>query len=97
MPDYEYIKNLFKLMLSIQDQSQFNKLTGSITLSQSIRKTKLNQINEPILMLLENLPNNSSIDISEDEIDTETSFVFISDLINSYTTNSIKSITDIKF
>lgn len=48
-------------------------------------------------MLLENIQNNDSINISEDHIDTETSIVLISDLIKSYPTSSIKSITDIKF
>ena len=48
-------------------------------------------------MLLDNLPNNDSIDIPEDIIDIETSIVLISDLITSYTTSSIKSINDIKF
>lgn len=48
-------------------------------------------------MLLPNLLNNDSIDISEDQIDTETEIVFISDIISSYPTSSIKSITDFKF
>ncbi|CAD8195163.1 unnamed protein product [Paramecium pentaurelia] len=97
MPDYEYIKNLFRSMLSIGDQSSSAKLGCSVTLSQSIKETKQNQNTDHILMLLANLPNNDSIDIPEDQIDIETSIVFISDLISSYPTSSIKSITDIKF
>ncbi|CAD8118511.1 unnamed protein product [Paramecium sonneborni] len=97
IPDYEYIKNLFKSMLSIRDHSQSIKFTGSATLSQSIKGTKQKPNTEQILMLLENLPNNDSIDIPEDLIDTDTQIVLISELINSYSTNSIKSITDIKF
>ncbi|CAD8098061.1 unnamed protein product [Paramecium primaurelia] len=97
MPDYEYIKNLFKSMLSVGDQSTSAKLTNSASLNQSIKGTKQNQNTEQILMLLENIQNNDSINISEDHIDTETSIVLISDLIKSYPTSSIKSITDIKF
>ncbi|CAK64387.1 unnamed protein product (macronuclear) [Paramecium tetraurelia] len=97
MPDYDYIKNLFKQMLSIGDQSTSAKLSNSVTLSQSIRGTKQNKNNDQIMMLLANIPNNDSIHIPEDQVDTETSIVYISDLISSYPTFSIKSITDIKY
>ncbi|CAK62722.1 unnamed protein product (macronuclear) [Paramecium tetraurelia] len=94
MPDYEYIKNLFRSMLSVGDRSQSSKLASS---SQSLKETKQNKNSEQILMFLSNLPNNDSIVIPEDQIDIETSIVFISDLITSYTTSSIKSINDIKY
>ncbi|CAD8191822.1 unnamed protein product [Paramecium octaurelia] len=97
MPDYDYIKNLFKQMLSIGDQSTSAKLSNSVTLSQSIKGTKQHKNNDQIMMLLANIPNNDSIDIPEDQVDTETSIVYISDLISSYPTFSIKSITDIKY
>lgn len=47
-------------------------------------------------MLLANIPNSDSLEVSEDHLDTETSIVLISDLISFYPTSSIKSITDIK-
>ncbi|CAD8208721.1 unnamed protein product [Paramecium octaurelia] len=94
MPDYDFIKNLFRSMLSVGDRTQSSNLASS---SQSLKETKQNKNSERILMFLSNMPNNDSIDIPEDQIDIETSIVFISDLITSYTTSSIKSINDIKY
>lgn len=40
MPEYEYIKNIFKEMLSIGNNCSSAKQTCSVTLNQSIKETK---------------------------------------------------------
>ncbi|CAD8094577.1 unnamed protein product [Paramecium sonneborni] len=97
MPDYNYLKLLFRQMLKLENFS--NSFQNKFSFSQSNSFNENNQIQNAEMMILSfrNLYKNDSQKCEEDLFDTETSFVQISDWVKTYNTQTTKSIIDIKF
>ncbi|CAD8085632.1 unnamed protein product [Paramecium primaurelia] len=98
MPNYDYLKSLFRQMLSQEKYSPAQQHTASIlTQSNSYKESNKIQISDQMIQLFQHLQKQDQLLNEEDLSDTETSIVLISDLVKTFNTQTPKSIVDIKF
>ncbi|CAD8191702.1 unnamed protein product [Paramecium pentaurelia] len=97
MPDYNFIKELFTLMIQRANPFQSSlKQWSQIAFCTSIQIKTLLHDSENIKNSLQNIQQQYTTEEIIDDEFLEKNIVFLSDVIGNYTTNSIKSIKDIK-
>ncbi|CAD8181809.1 unnamed protein product [Paramecium octaurelia] len=97
MPNYDYLKSLFKQILNLEKCSPTLQYTASITHSNSFKESNQIQNSDKMISMFSNLQRQDQVQRDEDLSESETSVILISDWIKTCNTQKPKSIVDIKF